>query len=114
MGEKRQELADLVDKAYNNVHNPRFNIFREKLLLFYKELNSDKDYIKILLGLRTDLLQADLSLTIKNRITGLPTEYQAIYNFIEPQLKQVDSKLIDKYSHYGFIPLKFGSTIKYF
>jgi len=40
-------------------------------------------------------------------------EYRTIYYFIEPQLKEIDSQVLDKYTHYGFIPLKFGNTIKY-
>lgn len=112
--EQHQELIKLVDTAYKEVTDAKFAEFRKSLLEFSKQLNNNEDYIKIMLGLRTALLQADLSLSIKTRISGLPTEYSDIYNFIEPQLKKVDSKVIDNYSHQGFIPLKFGSTIKYF
>jgi len=112
--EQHQELIKLVDTAYKEVTDAKFAEFRKSLLEFSKQLNNNEDYIKIMLGLRTALLQADLSLSIKTRISGLPTEYSDIYNFIEPQLKKVDAKVIDNYSHQGFIPLKFGSTIKYF
>jgi len=110
---EQQELRNLISTAYNNVNEPKFNNFKQSLLKAAQELDSDGDYIKIMLGLRTALLQADLSLNIKTRISGLPTEYGDIYYFIEPQLKKVDSNTLDKYTHFGFIPLKFGNTIKY-
>lgn len=113
MEEQRQKLIDLIDTAYNNVQNPKFNDFQKSLLQRAKELNDNGDYIKVMLALRTDLLQADLSLNIKKRISGLPTEYSSIYYFIEPQLKNIDAKVLERYTHYGFIPLKFGSTVKY-
>lgn len=113
MEEQRQKLIDLIDTAYNNVQNPKFKDLQNNLLNLAKELNNNGDYIKVMLALRTDLLQADLSLNIKKRISGLPDEYSTIYYFIEPQLKTIDAKVLDQYTHYGFIPLKFGSTIKY-
>ena len=111
--ENRKKLMDLISAAYNNVKDPKFNNFRVQLVQFAKALNDKEDYVKIMLELRTALLQADLSLKLKNRISGLPTEYGDIYNFIDPQLKKVDSKVIDRYTHYGFVPLSFGSTVKY-
>lgn len=113
MEDKRQELIEMVDKAYNSVQDPKFSNFRAKLLQFFKELDNNGDYVKVMLGLRTELLQADLDLKIKDRISGLPTEYVDLYNFIYPQLKEMDSKVLDSYSHYGFIPLRYGSTVKY-
>lgn len=113
MEEQRQKLIALMDTAYNDIQNPKFNDFRKKLVELSQELNNDEDYIKIMLALRTDLLQADLTLNLKNRISGLPAEYSAIYYFIEPQLKAIDAKVLDRYTHFGFIPLKFGSTVKY-
>ncbi|WP_125588256.1 hypothetical protein [Companilactobacillus jidongensis] len=113
MEEQRQELVKLLDTAYQVVQDAKFADFREKLVQFSKQLNNNEDYIKILLGLRTELLQADLSLKIKDRISGLPTAYSDIYNFVVPQLKEVDAGVLAKYTHYGFIPLKFGSTVKY-
>lgn len=113
MEEKREELIDLVEKAYKDVQNLKFNTFRIKLLQFSKDLHNGGDYIKVMLDLRAELLQADLSLKLKDRISGLPTEYGDIYNFIFPQLKRIDSKVLDRYSRYGFIPLRYGSTVKY-
>lgn len=113
MEEKREELIDLVEKAYKDVQNPKFNTFRIKLLQFSKDLHNGEDYIKVMLDLRAELLQADLSLKLKDRISGLPKEYGDIYNFIFPQLKRIDSKVLDRYSRYGFIPLRYGSTVKY-
>ncbi|BDZ31998.1 hypothetical protein RA086_12210 [Lactiplantibacillus sp. WILCCON 0030] len=113
MEEQRQKLTTLVDRAYEQVQLPKFDKVSQQLAQFSKALNHDEDYIKIMLGLRTALLQADLSLNIKNRIAGLPAEHRDIYDFIAPQLKQVDAKVLDRYTHYGFIPLKFGSTVKY-
>ncbi|PMD69816.1 hypothetical protein CBP76_07835 [Companilactobacillus nuruki] len=111
--ENRAQLMDLLSLAYNNVKDPKFSNFRVQLVEFSKRINDNQDYTKILLGLRTSILQADLSLNIKNRISGLPTEYSDIYHFIEPQLKKIDSNVLEKYDHYGFVPLKFGSTVKY-
>ena len=111
---QRQELTHLVDAAYLKGQQPKFDNFRTQLLQFSKELSNGDDELKIMLGLRTALLQADLSLTIKNRIAGLPTEYRAIYDFIMPQLKKADAKTLDSYGKYGFIPLKLGSTVSYF
>lgn len=113
MKEQRQKLLSMVDRAYKEVQDHKYDNFRKILLQFSKDLNSDEDYIKIMLGLRTELLQADLSLNLKSRISGLPTEYSDIYNFVNLQLKTVDEKVLDRYKDYGFIPLKFGSTVKY-
>lgn len=114
METQRQQLLDLIDIAYQNVKDPKFTNFRTLLVQFATSLNNDDDdFIKIMLGLRTELLQADLSLNLKNRISGLPKEYSDIFYFIEPQLKKVDSKVMDRYTRYGFVPMKFGSTIKY-
>lgn len=74
MEEQRQKLIDLIDTAYNNVQNPKFKDLQNNLLNLAKELNNNGDYIKVMLALRTDLLQADLSLNIKKRISGLPDE----------------------------------------
>lgn len=114
MTEKKTELMHLIDVAYNNVKDNKYENFRKELPRYYKDLQNDEDYLKVMLSLRSALLQADLTLNIKQRISGLPAAYEDIYKFIDPQLKQVDSKTIDKYSHYGFVPLKLGSTIKYF
>lgn len=114
MADEKTELMRLIDTAYNNVQDNKYEGFRKELLKYYTALNNDEDYIKIMLGLRSALLQADLTLNLKQRISGLPGEYSDIFKFIEPQLKKVDSKTIDKYSHYGFVPLKLGSTVKYF
>ncbi|CAJ1190698.1 hypothetical protein CPR19092_LGOLGGFK_01347 [Companilactobacillus paralimentarius] len=114
MADEKTELMRLIDTAYNNVQNNKYGNFRKELLKYYTALNNDEDYIKVLLGLRSALLQADLTLNLKQRISGLPGEYSDMFKFIEPQLKKVDSKTIDKYSHYGFVPLKLGSTVKYF
>lgn len=109
----REELMSLLSAAYNNIKDPKFSNFRIQLVQFSKEIENGDDFIKIMLGLRTAILQADLSLKIKERISGLPTEYGNIYYFIEPKLKKIDAKILDRYSHYGFIPLRFGSTVKY-
>ena len=114
MADEKTELMRLIDTAYNNVQDNKYEGFRKELLKYYTALNNDEDYIKVLLGLRSALLQADLTLNFKQRISGLPGEYSDIFKFIEPQLKKVDSKTIDKYSRYGFVPLKLGSTVKYF
>ncbi|WP_125568433.1 hypothetical protein [Companilactobacillus insicii] len=113
MKEQRQKLLSMVDKAYKEVQDSKYDDFRKNLLQFSKDLNGNEDYIKVMLGLRTELLQADLSLNLKSRISGLPTEYSDIYDFIDPQLREVDSKILDRYKNYGFIPLKNGSTVKY-
>ncbi|GEO46161.1 bifunctional helix-turn-helix transcriptional regulator/GNAT family N-acetyltransferase [Companilactobacillus kimchii] len=114
MADEKTELMRLIDTAYNNVQDNKYEGFRKELLKYYTALNNDEDYIKVLLGLRSALLQADLTLNLKQRISGLPSEYSDIFKFIEPQLRKVDSKTIDKYSRYGFVPLKLGSTVKYF
>jgi len=113
MDKNRLELIHMIKIAYSKITDNKFNDFRQKLLTSYKDLNGGSDYIKTMLTLRSALLQADLSLSIKNRISKLPIEYRNIYYFIEPQLKEIDSQVLDKYTHYGFIPLKFGNTIKY-
>lgn len=109
----RTELMNLIRPAYNNVKDPKFSNFKIQLVQFSKEIEDGEDLIKIMLGLRTAILQADLSLKLKERISGLPKEYRDIYYFVEPQLKKVDSEVIDRYNHYGFVPLRFGSTVKY-
>lgn len=109
----RTELMTLIGIAYNNIKDPKFSNFKIQLVQFSKEIEDGEDLIKIMLGLRTAILQADLSLKLKERVSGLPKEYGDIYQFIEPQLKKVDSEVIDRYNHYGFVPLKFGSTVKY-
>ena len=112
--ETKKKLMDLIKTAYNKVQDPKFSNFRVQLLEFYKELDNDADYIKVMLGLRTAILQADLSLKLKERVSGLPTEYGDIFHFIDPQLRKVDNKVLDKYTRYGFVPLEYGSTVKYF
>lgn len=109
----RTELMNLIRPAYNNVKDPKFSNFKIQLVQFSKEIEDGEDLIKIMLGLRTAILQADLSLKLKERVSGLPKEYRDIYYFVEPQLKKVDSEVIDRYNHYGFVPLRFGSTVKY-
>lgn len=109
----RTELMSLISLAYNNVKDPKFSNFKVQLVQFSKEIEDGEDLIKIMLGLRTAILQADLSLKLKERVSGLPKEYGDIYYFIEPQLKRVDSEVIDRYNRYGFVPMKFGSTVKY-
>jgi Predicted transcriptional regulator len=109
----RTELMNLIRPAYNNVKDPKFSNFKIQLVQFSKEIEDGEDLIKIMLGLRTAILQADLSLKLKERISSLPKEYRDIYYFVEPQLKKVDSEVIDRYNHYGFVPLRFGSTVKY-
>ena len=109
----RTELMNLLRPAYNNVKDPKFSNFKIQLVQFSKEIEDGEDLIKIMLGLRTAILQADLSLKLKERISGLPKEYRDIYYFVEPQLKKVDAEVIDRYNHYGFVPLRFGSTDKY-
>lgn len=109
----RTELMNLIDLAYNNVKDPKFSNFKIQLVQFSKAINDGQDLIKIMLELRTAILQADLSLKVKERISGLPKEYQDLYHFIEPQLKNIDSETLDRYNRYGFVPLRFGSTVKY-
>lgn len=110
---KRKTLMQLMSVAYNQVQDPKFNNFKVQLLNFSMALDGDTDYIKILIALRAALLQADLSLSMNTRISGLPVEYSNLYHFIAPQLKQIDVQVLDRYSHYGFVPLKNGYTIKY-
>jgi len=112
--ENKKTLMDLINVAYNEVKDPKFSNFRVQLMQSYKALDNDDDYIKIMLDLRTNILQADLSLNLKTRISGLPVEYGEIFNFIEPQLKKIDSQVLDQYNRYGFVPLRYGSTVKYF
>lgn len=111
--DQQQELLNMINIAYEKTQDPKFNAFKGQLLQLSKGLRSGENYVKVMCELRTALLQADDSLNLKQRISGLPEEYSAMYYFIEPQLKKVDSRLLDRYMHYGFVPLKFGSTIKY-
>jgi len=113
MENERKALIKMVDLAYSSINDYKFKDTRKKLLYASRLLNNNEDIIKVMILLRSDLLCADLSLNIKDRISKLPVEYRNIYSFIEPRLKKVDSKLLDKYMHFGFIPLKFGNTIKY-
>ncbi|WP_137625486.1 hypothetical protein [Lactiplantibacillus pingfangensis] len=113
MTTQRQELITLINTAYQNVQTAKFTAVRAQLGQFSKDLSAGEDEIKIMLGIRNTLLQADLSLTLKNRIAGLPVEYQVLFETIDPALKKIDSQVIDRYTHYGFVPLKFGSTVKY-
>ncbi|MFC6182073.1 hypothetical protein [Lactiplantibacillus daowaiensis] len=110
---QRQKLLTLIDQAYNEVQLPKFNAVNAQLLQAFKALSDGEDDVKVMLSLRQTLLQADLALKLKNRITGLPTAYGALYAFIAPQLKQVDAKVLDEHLRYGFVPMKFGSTVKY-
>lgn len=113
MTQQQQALITLINTAYQDVQAPQFDHVRTQLGQFSQDLSNGEDELKVMLGLRSVLLQADLSLTIKNRISGLPAEYQAIFKFIDPALKKVDSEVLSRYTHYGFVPLKFGSTVKY-
>ncbi|MFC6293748.1 hypothetical protein ACFQH1_00595 [Lactiplantibacillus daoliensis] len=110
---QRQELIQLVDTAFVQVQLPQFETFRAQLGQFSMDLTHGAETTQVMIALRKALLQADLSLKLKNRIAGLPVEYRAIYDFIAPELKAVDTQTVDKYTHYGFVPLKFGSTVKY-
>ncbi|WP_338208390.1 hypothetical protein [Lactiplantibacillus paraxiangfangensis] len=107
------ELNNLIIGAYEQVTAPKYHDVRIKLAQASQELTNGADAVKIMVGLRQELLQADLSLTIKNRITGLPVAYQELFNYVAPRLKKVDAQVIDRYTHYGFIPMKLGSTVKY-
>ncbi|ATO47331.1 hypothetical protein C5L30_000482 [Companilactobacillus farciminis] len=109
----REELSNMVEIAYRQVTNPKYNETRIELSHLHKELNDGEDSNKIMFELRKSLLQADPSLNLKNRISGLPLEYRNLFHFIDSKLKKIDAKILDKYYQYGFIPLKFGSTIKY-
>lgn len=111
--DQQQELLNMINVAYAATQDPKFGVFKKQLLQFSQDLKSGENYTKVMCELRAALLQADGSLNLKQRISGLPEEYSALYYFIEPQLKSIDSKLLDRYMHYGFVPLKFGSTIKY-
>ncbi|WP_288530669.1 hypothetical protein [uncultured Secundilactobacillus sp.] len=111
--DQQQELMNMINVAYETTQDPKFDAFKKQLLQLSQDLKSGKNYTKVMCELRVALLHADGSLNLKQRISGLPDEYSAMYYFIEPRLKNVDSKLLDRYMHYGFVPLKFGSTIKY-
>ena len=113
MQNNQQQLSDLVAAAFLVNADAKFNDFRKQLSKLSGALTDGEDDLKVMVALRNALLQADLSLKLPQRIKGLPTEYQALYNFIEPQLQRADSKLIDQYTHFGFVPLKYGSTVKY-
>ncbi len=113
MTTNRQQLSALVETAFLLNADSKFNDFRRQLSEFSTALTAGEDELKVMVALRRAILQADLSLKLPQRITGLPSEYQALYNFIDPQLQRADSKLIDQYTHFGFVPLKYGSTVKY-
>ncbi|KRO08541.1 hypothetical protein IV64_GL000631 [Lactiplantibacillus xiangfangensis] len=107
------ELNNLIIAAFEQVTAPKYHDVRIQLAKASQELTNGTDEIKVMVGVRRELLQADLSLTIKNRITGLPVAYQKLFNYVAPRLKKVDAQVIDRYTHYGFIPMKLGSTVKY-
>ncbi|AUI71973.1 hypothetical protein COSHB9_16430 [Companilactobacillus alimentarius] len=109
----REDLSNMIKIAYQRVTDSKYIETRKELLRLYKKLNGGEDPIKIMLELRKALLQSDSSLNLKNRISGLPIEYSNLFHFIDPRLKKIDVKTLNRYSRYGFIPLKFGSTIKY-
>lgn len=113
METNQQQLSDLIETAFLLNADTKFNHFRKQLSELSDALTNGEDELKVMVALRNALLQADLSLKIPQRIKGLPTEYQTLYNFIEPQLQRADSELVDQYTHFGFVPLKYGSTVKY-
>lgn len=113
MENNQQQLSDLMETAFLLNADSKYNHFRKQLSELSNALAAGEDELKVMVGLRSALLQADLSLKLPRRITGLPAEYQVLYNFITPQLQRADADLIDQYTHYGFVPLKYGSTVKY-
>ena len=95
MDGKQKKLSILIDRAYKKIDATKFNTLRQSLLTCQQDLDSDNSYTDILKSLQYDLFNADKTLPLGKRISGLPIELVELAKYVDSQLQEsnVSSKL---------------------
>ncbi|MGA3275819.1 hypothetical protein ACA626_16085 [Lactiplantibacillus pentosus] len=90
MDEKQKKLSILIDRAYKKADATKFGTLRQNLLMYQQDLDSDTPYTTTLKSLQYDLFNADKTLPLGKRISGLPIELVQLAKYVDSQLQEAN------------------------